>query len=144
MNGSILPKGLINVSNGQSQKFDFVPSIGYGISEILVDGVSQGAIDSFTFNNVNSDHSINALFEPIATFLPNPWQWTDIGDMAAPSKIDYVNGTFQIETNGRDIYWSNDDFSYIYQPLDGNGEIIAKVSDLTGQNGWQRKHRTEP
>ena len=136
MNGSILPKGLLNVSNGQSQKFDFVPSIGYGISDILVDGVSQGPIDSFTFNNVNSDHSINAIFQPITTVLPNPWQDTNIGNTITPSKIDYVNGTFKIETFGQDIYWNNDDFSYIYRPLNGNGEIIAKVSDLTGLHGW--------
>jgi hypothetical protein len=60
--GSISPSGDIALVEGDSQRFDIVPDTGYHIEDVLVDGVSQGAISQYTFTDINSSHTIEALF----------------------------------------------------------------------------------
>ena len=61
--GSISPTGTVVVNDGNDQTFSITPSAGYVVSDVLVDGVSQGRIDEYTFNNVVGDHSITASFD---------------------------------------------------------------------------------
>ncbi|MFA4953892.1 MAG: PQQ-binding-like beta-propeller repeat protein [Patescibacteria group bacterium] len=61
--GSIAPSGMITVSSGGSKTFSVSPSSGYVIKDVTVDGVSRGAISSYTFTNVTSNHAIQAAFE---------------------------------------------------------------------------------
>jgi hypothetical protein len=61
-NGTISPSGSLNVQIGNSQTFSIGPDSGYVISDVLVDGISMGSIDSHTFTNVTSSHTINAVF----------------------------------------------------------------------------------
>ncbi|MDV7396144.1 hypothetical protein RZS08_32425, partial [Arthrospira platensis SPKY1] len=60
--GSINPEGAISVNYGGSQSFTITPDTGYAIADVLVDGVSVGAVGSYTFSNVMADHSIEASF----------------------------------------------------------------------------------
>ncbi len=60
--GSISPSGGINVNQGASQTFTITPTTGYRIAGVTVDGVSQGAIGSYTFTNVTVAHTIQAAF----------------------------------------------------------------------------------
>ena len=61
-NGSISPYGRVSVPIGSSQTFGIIPGSGYQISDVWVDGVSVGAINSYTFSSVTADHTINAAF----------------------------------------------------------------------------------
>jgi len=61
-NGSITPLGDTTVAGGASQKYTIAPSAGYRIEKVLVDGVSKGAIASYTFTSVNANHTISASF----------------------------------------------------------------------------------
>ncbi|MEM2129705.1 MAG: M14-type cytosolic carboxypeptidase, partial [Candidatus Bathyarchaeia archaeon] len=60
--GTISPSGLVAVSHGADQTFTITPDEGYHILDVLVDGESQGAIATYTFTNVNADHTITATF----------------------------------------------------------------------------------
>jgi hypothetical protein len=62
--GRILPDGEIAVIDGSSQRFTISPDYGYKIADVLVDGVSQGAISSYTFNKLTEDHTISVQFLP--------------------------------------------------------------------------------
>ncbi len=62
-NGNISPSGKVMVDYGQSMIFTITPDNGYHIKDVTVDGVSQGAINSYTFSNVTQDHTISASFE---------------------------------------------------------------------------------
>jgi len=70
--GSITPGGAVSVNEGDSQTFSITANPGYRISAVLVDGVSQGAITSYTFTNVTDDHTINAIFAQISSPVA-PW-----------------------------------------------------------------------
>lgn len=61
-NGSIAPSGIINVNYGANQSFFITPNTGYHIFDLLVDGISNGRISSYTFNNVTANHTISASF----------------------------------------------------------------------------------
>jgi len=60
--GAISPSGLIGVASGGSQSFTIVPDTGYHIDSVVVDGLNQGAITGYTFNNVLANHTIAAYF----------------------------------------------------------------------------------
>ncbi|HOZ79062.1 MAG TPA: hypothetical protein PLY34_13795, partial [Ferruginibacter sp.] len=61
-NGSISPSGAVAISNGASQAFTIAAAPCYQISNVLVDGVSIGAVSGYTFNNVTAPHTISASF----------------------------------------------------------------------------------
>jgi hypothetical protein len=62
-NGSISPAGPITVNKNGSQTFTITPDDGYQVSIVRVDGASKGAITSYTFSNVTSNHTIEAYFK---------------------------------------------------------------------------------
>ena len=62
----ISPQGSVPVNAGFSQTFTITPDSGFSVSDVLVDGVSVGAVPTFTFSNVDADHSIQAQFVAVA------------------------------------------------------------------------------
>jgi len=67
--GSISPSGAVSVPHGNTQAFTISAESGYYISDVLIDGVSQGSISSYTFTNVIASHTIAAVFatDPVIT-----------------------------------------------------------------------------
>jgi hypothetical protein len=63
--------GRINPSNDQSVPekgsvaFTIIADEGHEISDVLVDGVSVGAVSTYTFTNVTRSHTISAVFSPV-------------------------------------------------------------------------------
>ena len=62
-NGSISPDGEEIVKEGEDITFTITPDKGYKISDVIVDGESIGAEESYTFTNVKENHTIKAVFE---------------------------------------------------------------------------------
>lgn len=65
--GSITPAGEVSVKEGASQTFAIAAQEDYAIADVLVDGQSVGAVDSYTFENVTANHTIAALFTKTAS-----------------------------------------------------------------------------
>jgi len=61
-NGSIIPSGVIAVNYGSNQTFTINPAFGYHVADVLVDGISVGAVTSYPFTNVTANHTISASF----------------------------------------------------------------------------------
>jgi hypothetical protein len=59
-----LPSTPQTLDAGSDATFTVAPDIGYRVASVLVDGVSVGAVTSYTFNNVTTDSTISATFEP--------------------------------------------------------------------------------
>lgn len=70
--------------------------------------------------------------------LPTPWNNQDIGNPTASGVANYINGKFFINGSGTDIYNTSDQFHFVYQPLKGNGEIVAQVLRITNTNPWAK------
>jgi hypothetical protein len=60
--GTITPNGSVVVNQGTTKKFTIRPNAGYQVSDVKVDGVSQGPITTYTFSNITTDHTIEASF----------------------------------------------------------------------------------
>jgi hypothetical protein len=61
-NGTITPGATQTVDFGGSRTFTVVPNAGNRIADVVVDGVSAGALTQYTFANVSVDHTISAIF----------------------------------------------------------------------------------
>ena len=60
--GTITPAGTVPAAAGDSLHFTMAPDAGYHIADVLVDGMSVGAVGAYTFYNVTATHTINAGF----------------------------------------------------------------------------------
>lgn len=66
-NGSIDPVGSVKVAAGTDKTFTITADTGYHISDVTVDGESKGAVSSYTFENVQANHTIHATFAKNST-----------------------------------------------------------------------------
>ena len=66
------------------------------------------------------------------------WQNQDIGDVGYTGNAVFAEGTWTIEASGNDIWNTTDEFHYAYQPLSGDGQIIARVVSIENTNSWAK------
>ncbi len=81
--------------------------------------------------------SITAKAAATAT-LPSPWVDKDIGNVVIAGSAGYSNGTYTLKGAGVDIWETADSFNFAYQPLNGDGTIVARVANLTNTNSWAK------
>ncbi len=79
--GGITPAGVTNVTCGTDQTFAIAATTGYHVADVLVDGVSAGAVASYTFTNVQATHTI------AASFAPDVVNWTITASAGAGGSI---------------------------------------------------------
>ncbi len=87
-NGSVTPAGVTIVNYGGAQAYTITPNTGYHVADVLVDGVSVGAVLTYPFTNVSQNHTISA------TFAINTYTITASSDpngTVAPSGVTTVN-----------------------------------------------------
>ena len=65
-------------------------------------------------------------------FPAGQWQDEAIGDQGVSGSFVDGGSTMTIDASGANLWDDHDDFYFVYQPLNGDGEIIARVSDITG------------
>jgi hypothetical protein len=73
-NGSISPATVQTVAAGSSATFTVTPAPGYHIESLSVDGAVIPKVSSYTFTNVQAEHTISASFSndpehPLATHI---------------------------------------------------------------------------
>ena len=66
--GTITPSGTTTVNQGTSQNYTITPDTGYIIAALLIDGNSVAASTTYTFTNVQADHTISATFGSVPTY----------------------------------------------------------------------------
>ncbi len=59
------------MSYGSDQSFTITPATGYYIADVQADGVSVGAVSSYTFTNVTADHTVAAFFAEVVPAVFN-------------------------------------------------------------------------
>ena len=66
------------------------------------------------------------------TALPSGWSDGDIGTVGQTGSSSYANGVFTVKGAGAGVTGTSDAFHFVYQPLSGNGTIVARVVSLQG------------
>lgn len=73
-----------------------------------------------------------------AQSLPSGWSSQDIGAVTGTGKSSYNDPTFTVAGKGADIWGSADAFQYAYQPLSGDGTIVARVATVQNADAWTK------
>ena len=60
--GTLDPSGAVAVPYGESQTFTITPGDGYTIQDVVVDGASVGPVTSYTFADVEAEHTLEVIF----------------------------------------------------------------------------------
>ena len=70
--------------------------------------------------------------------VPAPWLTQDVGGvgLAGSASFDTSTSTYRIAGAGADIWGTADAFRYAYQPLAGDGTIVARVASVQSTNAW--------
>jgi len=71
---------------------------------------------------------------PVFTGTPLPSGWTDgdVGAVGVSGSASYANGTFTVQGSGQGVVggYTVDALNFLYQPLSGDGTIVARVVSL--------------
>lgn len=149
--GSITPSGSTTVSGGGSKSYTIAAASGYKIADLKVDGVSVGALSSYTFSNVTANHAIAASFalqSGVTVFATNAGGSAYTGGDGIAYKADsyYSGGTAKTITPT--ISGTTDDilyqsyrygsttagsiFSYNIPVANGTYSVVLKFADNVG------------
>jgi Bacterial Ig domain len=117
-NGSITP-GTIDVVQGTSQTFAIAPDSGYAIGTVTVDGTPIGTVTSYTFQNMQTAHTIAATFIPTITASAGP------GGTVSPS------GTTRVASGTDQTYTVRASAGYNVTDVLVDGSSVGAVSTYT-------------
>ena len=70
--------------------------------------------------------------------LPSPWNAQDIGTPAIGGSASFNQGTFTISAAGSDIWGQSDQFTFIYQQMTGDVDVVARVDSVSAANAWSK------
>jgi hypothetical protein len=70
--------------------------------------------------------------------LPGPWWNQDIGVVGFSGSAATDGFIYTVQGSGADIWNQNDGFQYVYQPLTGDGSIIARVASQDNTGGYAK------
>jgi hypothetical protein len=123
--GTIEPSGNISINHGEGQTFTIVPDEHHHITDVLVNGVSVGAVTTYTFNHVTSDSSITALFAvDTYTFTATA------GENGSISPA----GTIPVEHDGSLSFTIIPDTNYHVRDVRVDGQSVGAVTTYTLYN----------
>ncbi|HYF50381.1 MAG TPA: carbohydrate-binding domain-containing protein [Planctomycetota bacterium] len=109
-------------------------------------GLTNGTPCYYVVSAVNgygeSGNSNQASATPTAPVtggsLPSPWQTRDVGSVGVAGSASHSSGTFTLKGSGADIWDTADGFRFVYQPLNGDGTIVARVASLQNTDPWAK------
>ena len=101
--------------------------------------VPSGATTGNVVVTVGGVPSNGAAFQITApSGLPAPWISQDIGGPALAGSATYAGGTFSVAGAGADIWDTSDQFRFVYQPIDGDVEVVARVASVLNTDDWAK------
>ncbi|MCX8474037.1 MAG: hypothetical protein ORN85_10370, partial [Sediminibacterium sp.] len=132
INGISIPNRTDTIPGGNNKTYQITTLLGYKIDSVFADSVYQGAINSYTFNNISSNKSFRVRFKQISIYSINtnaingsitPSQQVDSGSTFT---VDFSPNTkFRIDSvfvNGRLINNYNNNF-YTFRNISGDSSI---------------------
>ncbi|MBW8042178.1 MAG: hypothetical protein FVQ85_19565 [Planctomycetes bacterium] len=122
--GQINPSGTLVVSGG-SQTYTITANAGYDISDVLVDGSSVGAVSSYSFTNVTTNHTIAASF---ATDTYTITASAGSGGTISPS------GSTQVNSGSSQTYTITANAGYHVVDVLVDGSSVGAVSSYSFTN----------
>ena len=73
-----------------------------------------------------------------AQTVPSPWRSSDIGNPPSTGSATLSGGQFTIQASGADIWGTSDQFHFVYQPVTGDVDVVARVDSVTAAHSWSK------
>jgi pectin methylesterase-like acyl-CoA thioesterase len=139
--GTINPKDTVLIPSGTDATFLVLKDTGFHIDSVLVDNVNVGVVESYTFTNVTSNHTIAAFFSinkytlnvvtvGTGTVMKNPDQVSY--DSASTVKLTAVPGTgYHLVSWSGDTSSSKADTAWITMDGDKNVTATFAINEYT-------------
>jgi hypothetical protein len=133
-----------DVLRGTSENGPFqTVATGLGRTQWSEDGLDFGRRYFYTVAAVSRDgiagpQATPVSFSPIDDTIPAPWKGADIGNVGVSGSDGLLQGVFTLHAAGSDIWGSSDSFHYVYQPLSGDGTLVAHVASQENSNEWAK------
>jgi hypothetical protein len=70
--------------------------------------------------------------------LPALWKNGDVGNVRRSGGAVYSNEAFIVDGGGSNIWGCSDEFHYVYQTLEGDGEIVVRVVSMESTHPWAK------
>ena len=131
--GTISPSGTITVTEGEDQTFAISASDGYKIADVKVDGTSVGAVDSYTFEDVKANHSIEATFTKEGGIVP-PITYYTITASAGEGGAINPSGTIRVPAGGDRTFTISAAEGYEIADVLVDGQSVGAVDSYTFEN----------
>ncbi len=93
-------------------------------------GATSGPLSVSVAPTMNSSNPVT--FTVTVPNLPAGWLDQDVGQVGLPGNASYSGGTYTVQSSGQQIWGTSDEFNFVYQPLSGDGTIVARVVSLQG------------
>jgi hypothetical protein len=126
-NGTITPASAVVVSRGMSQAFTIAPAANYVISDVLVDNVSVGPVTTYTFPNIDNNHSLSAVFSPIIS------NYTITASADANGTIS-PSGSISVAKGAAQAFTVTANTGYNIKDVLVNGSSVGAVTSYTLSN----------
>ncbi len=103
-------------------------------------GWADGSALTDSFTTTGSSTTYTADYDPSSTTLPSAWQTTDVGSPLTPGGADYSSssGSFYVDGAGNDVSGSTNQSRLVYQTLNGDGTIVARIRYETNTHSWAK------
>ncbi|HVZ19897.1 MAG TPA: hypothetical protein VG871_02480 [Vicinamibacterales bacterium] len=102
-------------------------------TDIGVDSAALEAADGAAVSGDPSDGSGSSNGT-----LPGEWMSQDIGAVGIAGSATQSNGIYTLEGAGADVWGTADAFQFAYEPMTGDGTIVARVASLQGTEAWTK------
>ena len=140
VNGTISPAGETAVVFGTNQTYTITPAAGYKVTDVLVDGLSVGAVTGYSFTAVSGNHSISATFAMQTTFNTT----TDFSVTTNPNGV-WSYGWMPVGFGQLNLYTSNNGVNWWLGNIGGDGTPAIGKNTGTGYAngippGWLSLH----
>ena len=68
--------------------------------------------------------------------LPAPWTAQDVGATGVAGTASAASGTFTVKGAGADVWGTADAFHYVWQPISGDVDLVARVASIENVQAW--------
>jgi len=106
-----------------------------------VDALPQWTGVTVTGGRLNAFTAVMASTEgpsPGGTLNGSGWSQADVGATGTVGGATLNAGSFQVTGAGADVWGSADAFQFVYQALNGDGTIVARVASIEFVNNWTK------
>jgi hypothetical protein len=99
------------------------------LSITIPSGVVSGPLLVSVAPSMNASNPVT--FTVTAQPLPAGWLDQDVGQVGVAGSATYTNGTFTVNGAGTSAWGTADGINFMYQPLSGDGSIVARVLSVS-------------